>query len=159
MSLPKSKIGTCVNSLAQRVTRNSTRFWPRYAKQAPTQASCVYGPSTERLGFGDFTSTLRTKGVEIPCVRGVAHDVTDILQAQKALRKSEERLRVAAEVGRMYAWEWDPATDSVLRSAECARILGLDDATGAAVAKDYFNWSIPMTGPDLGCANCFDPTN
>jgi PAS domain S-box-containing protein len=86
-----------------------------------------------------FTSTVRTDGVEIPCVRGVAHDVTDILQAQKALRKSEERLRVAAEVGRMYAWEWDPATDSVLRSAECAGILGLDDATGAGVAKDYFD--------------------
>src|ERR1700733_9522948 len=82
-----------------------------------------------------FTSTLRTEGVQIPCVRGVAHDVTDILQAQKALRKSEERLRVAAQVGRMYAWEWDPATDSVLRSAECAGILGLDDAAGAGVAK------------------------
>jgi PAS domain S-box-containing protein len=86
-----------------------------------------------------FTSTLRTLGVEIPCVRGVAHDVTDILQVQKALRKSEERLRVAAEVGRMYAWEWNPATDSVLRSAECAGILGLDDATGTGVAKDYFD--------------------
>jgi PAS domain S-box-containing protein len=85
-----------------------------------------------------FTSTLRTVGLQIPCVRGVAHDVTDILQAQKALRKSEERLRVAAEVGRMYAWEWDPATDSVLRSAECAGILGLDDAAGAGVAKAYF---------------------
>ncbi len=85
-----------------------------------------------------FTSTLRTQGLEIPCVRGVAHDVTDILQAQKALRKSEERLRVAAEVGRMYAWEWDPATDSVQRSAECANILGLDDATGTGIARDYF---------------------
>jgi PAS domain S-box-containing protein len=86
-----------------------------------------------------FTSTLRTEGVQFPCVRGVAHDVTDMLQAQKALRRSEERLRVAAEVGRMYAWEWDPATDSVQRSAECASILGLDDATGAGVAKDYFD--------------------
>jgi PAS domain S-box-containing protein len=44
----------------------------------------------------------------------------------------------------MYAWEWDPATDSVQRSAECAGILGLDDATGAGVAKDYFD----MVHPD-----------
>jgi len=92
-----------------------------------------------KIRIWSFTSTLRTEGVQVPCVRGVAHDVTDILQAQKALRKSEERLRVAAEVGRMYAWEWDPATDSVLRSAECAGILGLDDATGAGLAKDYFD--------------------
>jgi PAS domain S-box-containing protein len=85
-----------------------------------------------------YTNTLRTEGVQVPFVRGMAHDFTDILQAQKALRESEERLRVAAEVGRMYAWEWDPATDSVRRSAECASILGLDDAAQQGVAKDYF---------------------
>jgi len=86
-----------------------------------------------------YTSTLRTEGVPRPIVRGVAHDLTDILQAQKALRKSEERLRVAAEVGRMYAWEWDPATDKVLRSAECLSILGFDGANRNGVAKDYFS--------------------
>jgi len=86
-----------------------------------------------------YTSTLRTEGVPAPIVRGVAHDLTDILQAQKALRKSEERLRVAAEVGRMYAWEWDPPTDRVLRSAECLSILGFDGANRNGVAKDYFS--------------------
>src|SRR5208283_1116142 len=85
-----------------------------------------------------YTNTLRTEGVQIPFVRGMAHDFTDVLQAQKALRESEERLRVAAEVGRMYAWEWDPATDSVLRSAECAGILGEDESSPEGVAKDYF---------------------
>jgi PAS domain S-box-containing protein len=71
-----------------------------------------------------YTSTLRTEGVQVPFVRAMAHDITDILHAQKALRESEVRLRLAAEVAEMYAWEWDPATDSVLRSAECAGILG-----------------------------------
>ncbi len=86
-----------------------------------------------------YTSTLRTEGVQVPVVRAMAHDITDILYAQKALRESEERLRLAAEVGRMYAWEWDPATDSVLRSAECAGILGLNDSPRKGVAKDYFS--------------------
>jgi PAS domain S-box-containing protein len=90
-----------------------------------------------------YTSTLRTQGVREPIVRGVAHDITDILQAQDALRKSEERLRVAAEVGRMYAWEWDPATDRVLRSAECVGILGLDGANRNGFAKDYFSFIHP----------------
>jgi PAS domain S-box-containing protein len=39
----------------------------------------------------------------------------------------------------MYAWELDPATDSVLRSAQCAGVLGLDGATRNGVAKDYFS--------------------
>ncbi len=86
-----------------------------------------------------YTNTVRTEGVEVPIVRGIAHDFTDILQAQKALREGEERLRVAAEVGRMYAWEWDPATDSVQRSAECAGILGLTGAGMEGVGEDYFS--------------------
>ena len=105
-----------------------------------------------------YTNTLRAEGVQIPFVRGMAHDFTDVLQAQKALRESEERLRVAAEVGRMYAWEWDPATDSVLRSAECAGILGLDDAAQQGVAKDYFASVHPDDRAGLwGLANSLTP--
>jgi PAS domain S-box-containing protein len=84
-----------------------------------------------------YTNTVRTEGVEVPVVRGIAHDLTDILRAQKALREGEERLRIAAEVGRMYAWEWDAATDLIRRSAECAAILGLD-AGEQGSGKDYF---------------------
>ncbi len=65
--------------------------------------------------------------------------VEERLQSEQTLRESEQRLRVAAEVGRMYAWEWDPASDSVLRSAECAGILGLNEAAREGLAKDYFN--------------------
>jgi PAS domain S-box-containing protein len=90
-----------------------------------------------------FTSTVKSDGAQARFVRGAAHDVTDILQAQKALRRSEERLRVAAAVGRMYAWEWDPATDLVLRSAESVDILGLNGATIDGVGKDYFNFVHP----------------
>ena len=86
-----------------------------------------------------YTNTLRTDGVQVPLVRSMAHDVTEILQTQKALRESEERLRVATEIGRMYAWEWNPATDKVLRSAECASILGSHEATRPSLAKDYFS--------------------
>jgi PAS domain S-box-containing protein len=85
-----------------------------------------------------YTNSVRTEGVEFPVVRGIAHDLTDIFQAQKALREGEERLRIAAEVGRMYAWEWDSATDSIRRSAECAGILGLE-AGERGSGKDYFD--------------------
>ncbi|HKN73757.1 MAG TPA: PAS domain S-box protein [Candidatus Acidoferrum sp.] len=84
-----------------------------------------------------YTNSVRTEGVDVPIVRGIAHDLTDIFLAQKALREGEERLRIASEVGRMYAWEWDSATDSIRRSSECARILGLD-AGQQGCAKDYF---------------------
>ncbi len=86
----------------------------------------------------EYSSTLRTTGVQVPFVRAMAHDITLILNSQKSLRESEERLRIAAEVGRMYAWEWNPVTDAVLRSSECENILGVSGPAGESVAKDYF---------------------
>jgi PAS domain S-box-containing protein len=51
-------------------------------------------------------------------------------QAEQALRESEERLRLAVQAGRMYAFEWDTATDVIVRSGQCADILNwMDDPT------------------------------
>jgi PAS domain-containing protein len=46
-------------------------------------------------------------------------------RAEVALRTSEERFRLAAQAGRMYAMEWDVATDGVFRSGDLPGVLGL----------------------------------
>ena len=65
-------------------------------------------------------------------------DITERKRAAEALRLSEERLRLAAEAGRMYAFEWDPATDRVYRSAECASVLGSADEPQWTSAQAFF---------------------
>ena len=57
---------------------------------------------------------------------GMAVDITDNKKAESALRASEERFRMAAQAGKMYAFEWDTATDIIMRSGEPAEILGND---------------------------------
>jgi len=60
-------------------------------------------------------------------LRGTVQDITERKRAEKLLRESDERLRMAARAGKMYAYEWDAATDVIDRSAECIDILGWMD--------------------------------
>ena len=66
-------------------------------------------------------------------------------QAEHALRASEERMRMAFEVSRSFAFEWEPATDRMLRSDSCAVILGL---SGEAVKHDTRQGYFQRVHPD-----------
>ena len=51
-------------------------------------------------------------------------------RGEEELHESEERLRLAVKAGRMYAFEWDAATDVIVRSGKCADIFNwMDDPT------------------------------
>jgi len=57
----------------------------------------------------------------------IARDITQQKRAEEALRESEERFHLAAQAGKVYAYENYLLTDTVVRSSEYAKILGLTE--------------------------------
>ena len=62
-------------------------------------------------------------------LRGTGQDITERRLAQAELRESEKRFHLAAQAGKMFAYEWDASTDGIVCSAESAQILRMHEAT------------------------------
>ena len=54
-------------------------------------------------------------------------DITERKRAEVAPLESEQRLRLAVQAGRTYAFDWNVATDVIVRSTESVHILNWKD--------------------------------
>ena len=55
----------------------------------------------------------------------IARDITERKGAEEHARASEERFRLAAQAGKMYSFDWDVTTGTVVRSPEHVKVLGV----------------------------------
>jgi PAS domain S-box-containing protein len=104
----------------------------------------INGPFTNAVLLDVFFGVLSITGLALAAVcaeREQAHReretmvakqaaIEAFLQNQKVLQESEQRLRVATQAGRMYAYEWDVATDAVARAGAVEAVLAPEEASG-----------------------------
>src|SRR5262249_61686758 len=82
-------------------------------------------PSRWIRGRGE---AIRNENGRVIRLRGTAQDITEKKRTQEALRDSEERFRLAAQSGHMFAYEWDVRSDDVVRSEQAIEILRIPAA-------------------------------
>lgn len=91
-------------------------------------------------------SPLREDGGEIRGLIITAIEITAKVQAEQQLRRSEERLRLAFEVGRLGTWDWDAVTGRSDWSEENFRALGYEPGE---VEPSYDAWLARIHPADL----------
>ena len=71
--------------------------------------------------------------------RGIDRDVTHRNETERALKESEERLRLAQNAGKIGIWEWNVETDQIVWSDMTYKIFGLQKTKEIITSEEYFN--------------------
>jgi PAS domain S-box-containing protein len=104
--VPARLLGYTVEELLQKPMQDfiPQHFLPRFeeylreiAQTGESNGMMVVLTRSGEQRIWEYHNTLRTNGVSVPIVRGIAHDVTDRIRAEKALRDTNEQLLKTAQ--------------------------------------------------------------
>jgi PAS domain S-box-containing protein len=102
-------------------------------------------PGVEREWLADYLPL--KEGGKAVAVSVVVTELTELRQAQEALKRSEERLRIALDGNSEGVWDWDILKGPAVFSAGYARMLGYEPEE---FPKDYDSWRALVHPDDIG---------
>lgn len=90
-----------------------------------------------RVPVEDSAAPIREAGGDLIGAILVFRDTSERRRSSEALMRSEERLRLALEAGRIGVWDWNIATDHIEWSDRVYEIHGIDRGTDIGRIRDY----------------------
>jgi len=87
--------------LVPRVRDEFDTYLDTIRKQGAAKGLMLLQTATGERRIWQYNNTLRTEGVTSPIVRAIAHDVTERIQAEKAVKRLSKENAVMAEIGRI----------------------------------------------------------
>jgi two-component system, cell cycle sensor histidine kinase and response regulator CckA len=94
--------------------------------------------------YWEYDNSLRTQGVPVPVVRGMAHDITEAWRAKEALRLSEAKFRRLAESNLIGVLFWSAAGE-ILDAND--RFLDMIGYTRTDLLREGLSWR-DLTPPE-----------
>ena len=123
--------------------RTLDRFIPQRFRTVHQEHMSRYGASgisNRGMGSREPLWGVRANGEEFPMEASISQvevggkklftaiirDISARLGLEEAQRKSEQRLHLAVQAGKMYAYEWNVDSNTIVRSPEYADVIGAD---------------------------------
>ncbi len=91
----------------------------------------------------------RTSSGKVVGYVGALTDISDRKRAEASLQQSEKRLKMALRTGRTVAWEWEAATNRLVRSENAIELFGLSSSDTGFPSQKFLDAVDPRYREDL----------
>jgi PAS domain S-box-containing protein len=106
--------------------------------------------STGERRVWEYNNTLRTEGVTTPIVRSMAHDVTDRVRSEKAVKRLSQENAIMAEIGRIISSTLNVQEVYERFAAEVGKLISFDRIAMSTVNPDGRSAMIAYVwGPEI----------
>ena len=105
-------------------------------KQGSAKGLMLVQTATGEKRVWEYDNTLRTEGVTMPIVRSISHDITERLQAEKAVRRLSQENAIMAEIGRIISSTLNIQEVYGRFAAEVGKLISFDRISVSTVNPD-----------------------